>query len=309
MTYKEMSSQANLEVYNDCFKKMIRGKNQYPDILNKARDTSSGTYFLPTPMSEKYTNEIFRQSIFRQIGTYVRAYGTGYKIYADECNDLAEFVPEGGEIPIYDMLEDFNRIPVGLHKLAVFTKINEDFVNDATFDIGKYLVKRFARNFNKAEENAFINGTGVNMPTGILNETGGAEVGVETENPVSYEDVVELYFSVDPEYRRNAVWMMNDETAMYLRKLCDQNGNYLWNNNDNTIFGKRVIISNFMPSTGKVMAFGDFSYYWVVGRSPVSVRTLKEKFVIQDQLGYLAVEYLDGKLTRSDAIKVLQVNS
>lgn len=309
MNYKEMNLQTSLEVYNDCFKKMIRGTNQYPDILDKARNTSTGTYLLPAPMSDKFTGEIIRQSIFRQIGTYVRAYATGYKIYADECNDLAEFVPEGGEIPIYDMMEDFNRIPVGLHKLAVFTRINEDFIKDFTFDIGKYLVKRFARNFNKAEENAFINGTGVNMPTGILSDTGGAEVGAQTEGPVSYEDVVNLYFSVDPEYRQNAVWMMNDDTAMYLRKLRDENGHYLWNNNDNTIFGKRVIISNYMPSTGKVMAFGDFTYYWIIGRSPVSVRTLKEKFVVHDQLGYLAVEYLDGKLIRTDAIKVLQVNS
>ena len=58
----------------------------------------------------------------------------------------------------------------------------------------------------------------------------------------------------------------------------------------------------------KPIAFGDFSYYWIVGRKPVTVRTLLEKFVLYDQIGYLAFEsLLDGKLVRNEAIKVIQM--
>ena len=57
----------------------------------------------------------------------------------------------------------------------------------------------------------------------------------------------------------------------------------------------------------KPISFGDFSYYWIVGRKPVTVRTLLEKFVLYDQIGYLAFEYLDGKLVRNEAIKVIQM--
>ena len=55
----------------------------------------------------------------------------------------------------------------------------------------------------------------------------------------------------------------------------------------------------------KPIAFGDFSYYWVVLRAPFSLRVLTDKFVLNDQIGYLALEYLDGKLVRIDAVKVL----
>ena len=41
---------------------------------------------------------------------------------------------------------------------------------------------------------------------------------------------------------------MNDETALKLRTLKDSSGNYLWNHSDGTIMGKRVYISNYMPS-------------------------------------------------------------
>ena len=106
------------------------------------------------------------------------------------------------------------------------------------------------------------------------------------------------------------MWLMNDKTALALRKLKDGDVNYLWNQANDTILGKQVIISEYMPDieTGtKPIAFGDFSYYWIVGRKPVTVRTLLEKFVLYDQIGYLAFEFLDGKLVRNEAIKVIQM--
>ena len=54
---------------------------------------------------------------------------------------------------------------------------------------------------------------------------------------------------------------MNDKTALVLRKLKDNDGNYLWNQENDTILGKQVIISEYMPDieTGtKPIAFGDF---------------------------------------------------
>ena len=71
-----------------------------------------------------------------------------------------------------------------------------------------------------------------------------------------------------------------------------------------------VQIVDSMPSIGKgqkVIAFGDFSNYWLVQRFPLTIRTLKEKFAIRGQVGYLGCEYLDGKLIRKDAVKVLQM--
>lgn len=103
---------------------------------------------------------------------------------------------------------------------------------------------------------------------------------------------------------------MNDRTALALRKLKDADGNYLWNHANDTILGKQVIISEYMPDIKvgtKPIAFGDFAYYWIVGRKPVSVRTLLEKFVVYDQIGYLSFEFLDGKPVRKEAIKVIQM--
>ena len=82
---------------------------------------------------------------------------------------------------------------------------------------------------------------------------------------------------------------MNDETALALRTLKDAGGSYLWNHNSDTIFGKPVHTSEFMPSSAPgslPVAFGDFSHYWIVNRLPLSVRTLTERFTLQHQTGY-----------------------
>ena len=114
------------------------------------------------------------------------------------------------------------------------------------------------------------------------------------------------------EYHKHGTWIMNDETALVLRKIKDADSNYIWNHNNDTILGKPVQISEFMPSVGagaKPIAFGDFSYYWFIRRSPIAICTLTEKFAYHNQIGYLCFEFLDGKLIRPEAVKVLQIGA
>ena len=104
--------------------------------------------------------------------------------------------------------------------------------------------------------------------------------------------------------------LMNDETAFNLRTLKDTNRNYLWNNSDNTILGKPVQYSSYMPNAenGKLpVAFDDFSYYWIINRQPLTIRMLKEKYSLNGQIGLLAYERLDVKLILSEAIKLLKM--
>ncbi len=297
--------------YDIQFWNAARGKRGNEDVLAKGRISATGSYQLPASTAGNIEKEMTKESVFRNIATVIKAYKSGYRIVAKDCEDVAEFIPELGEIPVQDGMRDFNETSIESHKLAVFVKLEEDFVRDAVFSLERYLIGRFAKNFGKAEENAFINGTGADEPTGILHESNGAEVGVTTEK-LTYDDVISLYFSLEKQYRKNAVWMMNDSTALALRTLKDADGNYLWNHNNDTILGKQVIISEYMPDAAEgttPIAFGDFSYYWVVDRKPVSLRVLVELFAEVGQIGYLAYKFLEGKLIRKNAIKVVQMKT
>ena len=308
-TYTERLPYTGSPEYDKHFWNAMRGHDSSFDELANGRSTGTGLYAMPNTAHNKYVAALEKESLFRSIGTVIKAYGSGYRIFAKDSTDLAQWVAENDTIPIYNGIEDFTINTVDSWKLAVFVKMDAAFIDDASFDIENYLINRFAKNFGRAEDNAFINGNGSEMPTGILNDTNGADVGITTAE-ITYDKVIGLYFSAKPEYRKNAVWLMNDATALTLRTLKDSAGNYLWRDSDDTILGKKVIMSEYMPdaeSGSKPIAFGDFSYYWVIGRSPIGVRSLTEKFAAVDQLGYLAYEFLDGKLIRPEAIKVLQI--
>ena len=288
--------------------KAMRGK---PADFEKLKDgrTATDMFTLPYDSNRKYMAELEKESIFRQFATSINVSSSNNTVLAYASDDVAACVPEGESINVSDLADDFTRIKTEAHKVVSLVKVANAFVTDNAFDIKKHLPKRFAKVFGRAEENLFINGTGEGQPVGILNDTLGAETGVTTTD-VTFDDVINLYMSVKAKHRKHGVWLMNDETALALRKLKDKDGNYLWQEND-TILGKPVYISEFMPSiaTGKkVIAFGDFSYYWILNRRPLAVRALKEKFELYDQTGYLAMEYIDGKLVNREAIKVMQIS-
>ena len=206
--------------YDIQFWNAMRNKEAREDILAKGRDISTGTYSMPTVAAGKVMNEIEKESDFRKIATVIRAYKNGYRIFAKDCKDKAEFVAEGAAIPVYESAGDFNEKTIESYKLASIVTLDEDFVNDAGFDIEKYLTQKLGKSFGKAEDNAFINGTGADEPTDILHDTDGAETALAVET-LTYDDVISLYFSVDKEYRRKGIWLMNDKTALALRKLKD----------------------------------------------------------------------------------------
>ena len=310
ITYSEMLPYIEGRDYENHFWNAMRGKPGHKEFITKG-ESVTGAFILTPEGQDKYMTAIKQESLFRNLATDIQVYDHDYRIKTVNSEDVAVWVPEGGTIPLSDGMGDFGDITLASHKLAVFLKLEDTLVRDPFFKIEDYLVKRLAKNFGRAEDNGFINGTGENMPTGILVETGGAEVGVTT-NALTYDDVIKLFFSVKPEYRKHGTWLMNDETALALRTLKDDAGQPIWNQSNDTILGRKVYISEFMPgaeSGSKPIAFGDFSYYWIVRRRPVSVRTLTEQFAMVDCVGYLAYEFLDGKLIRPEAIKVMQMTA
>jgi HK97 family phage major capsid protein len=299
----------NSTEYNRNFWNTMRGKNKNYESISAGRHSNTGSYQLPHEADSKYTEALSNESVFRNIATVLNAPKMDSTIRTFDAQEIATWLGDGSHAAYDECVDTFNTFTINNHRLGTIIRLSTDFTSDAGFDIEDYLVKSFAKSIGKTEENAFINGTGVDMPIGILNGTGGADIGV-TASTLTYDDVIRLYFSLKPEYRKNAVWLMNDETALALRSLKDSGGNYLWRDSDDTILSKKVIISEQMPSVAggaKIIAFGDFSYYWIIQRLPLTVRAMTEKYMLYQQIGYLGYEHLDAKLIRSEAIKVLKM--
>lgn len=165
------------------------------------------------------------------------------------------------------------------------------------------------------EEEAFIVGDGNKKPTGFLSA---AQIGVTTEyqTEITFDDVMDLYHSLKSPYRNKAVFIASDLTVKALRKLKDSNGQFLWNpsvvaGTPDTVLGRPIHVSGYMPQIGagaKAMAFGDFSFYWIADRAGRTFERLNELFAATHQVGFKAVQRVDGKLILPEAVKVLQMS-
>ena len=187
-TYTEKLPYITDSAYEADLWNMLRGKTTArTDALNKGVDSDTGAFVLTPGIQNKFNTRLVREGLFRSIASTVHAYDNQFHIKTANNQDVATWVPEGAAIPMATGREDFEELILKSHKLATFFKLEEDFVQDNTFLLEDHLVKRLAKNFGRAEDEAFINGTGKHMPTGILADTGGADVGVTTDI-LTYDD-------------------------------------------------------------------------------------------------------------------------
>ena len=296
--------------YNTAFWNYLRNQAYNAADLGNTHAADNAEYILPSASYVKFRAEVEKQNIFRRIAG-VKFTGTDdKKIKVVPPTGAAAFISEGGAIPESDA--GVLTYLVKAHKIAKISKVSTELASDAEFDLEGALAADFGREFGKIEEDACINGNGETRPCGLLHPAEGAETGVSIAAAPGFDNIKALYFSLDAEYRRNAVWLMSDETALFLRTLKDSTGNYLWRDADDTIHGRPVYTSPYMPGIGnnaKPVLFGDFSFYWLMERGGVTLKPLREKYAAQGAVGFIGTEFIDGRLVRREAIKALEIEA
>lgn len=302
--------------YTKNFWNVMRSKSVSHEVMNALQvgtDTEGG-YLVPDEYERTLIEALEDQNIFRQLAHVIHTSSGERKIPVVASKGTASWIDEEAAYPESD--DSFGQVSIGAYKLATMIKISEELLNDSVFDMPSYIAKEFARRIGAAEEEAFFTGNGTGRPLGILAATGGAGVGVTAAkaDAVTFDEVMDLFYSLRAPYRRNSVFIMNDSTVKALRKLKDGQGQYLWQPavtaaTPDTILNRPVYTSTFMPTlaTGnKTILFGDLGYYWVADREGRSFKRLNELYAPTGQVGFLASQRVDGKLILPEAVKVLQ---
>jgi HK97 family phage major capsid protein len=304
--------------YKKAFWKAMRNKHgsEVRNALQVGED-SEGGYLVPDEFERTLIQALEEENVMRQLCNIISTSSGDKKIPVVATKGTASWVEEEGSTPESD--DAFAQVSIGAFKLATMLKISEELLNDSVFNLEQYIAREFARRIGSAEETAFITGNASGKPTGILHTTGGAQVGVTTASAtvITMDEVLDLFYSLKTPYRRNAVFLMNDATVKVLRKLKDGNGQYLWQpsvqaGQPDTILNRPVKTTGAMPTveaTAKVLAFGDFSYYWIADRQGRSFQRLNELYAVTGQVGFRATQRVDGKLILPEAIKVLQMKA
>ena len=300
--------------YKAAFWNNIRNRN-WIDVRNDLQvgTDSEGGYLVPDEFEKKLIEALEEENVFRPLTTRIQTSSGDRKIPVITQKGEAVWMEEEEAYSLSD--DAFGQISLSAYKVGTAIKISEELLNDSVFDLPAYIVKEFARRIGTKEEEAFLIGDGKGKPTGIFNATGGAEVGATAGAAITFDDVIELFYSLKSPYRKKAVWIMNEQTIKVLRKLKDSTGNYIWQpsvtvGQPDTILNRPYVTSVYAPALAanqKPIAFGDFSYYWIADRQGRSMKCLNELFAMNGQIGFLASQRVDGKLILPEAVKVLSI--
>ncbi|QSX09543.1 phage major capsid protein [Alkalibacter rhizosphaerae] len=301
--------------YKEAFWIAMRSKNNVAiqNALQIGTD-SEGGFLVPDEFERTLVAALEEENMFRTLAKVISTSSGDRKIPVVASKGTASWVDEESPIPESD--DAFGQVSLGANKLATIIKISEELINDAFFDIATYIALEFGRRIGAKEEEAFIIGDGSSKPTGILNATGGGEVGVTANSAtaITADELIDLYYSLKSPYRKNASFIMNDATVKAIRKLKDGSGQYLWQpsialGQPDTILNCPIKTSAYVPTvaaSAKTIAFGDFGYYWIADRQGRSFQRLNELYAATGQVGFKGSQRVDGKLILAEAVKVLQ---
>ena len=288
---------------------------QVTNVLQEGIDADGG-YLVPEEYDSRLIEGLTEENVFRKLATTITTSGER-KINIAATKPAAAWIEEGEALTFGDAT--FAQINLDAHKLHVAIKVTEELLYDNAFGLENYILRQFAKALGNAEEDAFLNGSGVGQPLGLLSETGGAEIGVTTAaaDEITYDELVDLVYSLKRPYRKNASFLCNDQTIGYLRKLKDKNGHPLWHDSvedgePGRILGFKVYTSPYFPviTAGvPAIAFGDYSYYNIGDRGTRSFAELKELYAGNGMVGFVAKERVDGKLILPEAVKLLKMAS
>lgn len=303
------------DAYNGAFWRAMRAKSVPIEVMNALQvgEDSEGGYLVPDEFEKTLVEALEEQNIIRSLA-HVISTSSDRKIPIVATKGTAQWIEEEAAYPESD--DSFGQISIGAYKFGCLVKISEELLNDSVFDMPTYIAREFARRIGAAEEDAFINGEGTTKPTGLLADTGGAKVGVNAKKADSFtfDEVLDLYYSLRAPYRRNAVFLMADDALKTLRKLKNGNGEYLWQpsaiaGTPDRLLDRPIYTSAYMPKLAaekKTVIFGDLNYYWIADREARTLKRLNELYAANGQVGFLSSERVDGKLILDEAVMCLK---
>ena len=289
--------------------------------------SADGGFLVNPQMAETIQSMLSSTASLRALANVVQVDATTYDVIVDNTD-----VGSGWQTELSAVAEtaspNINRISIKLNDLSAMPKASQRLLDDAAFDVESWLSQKIANRFIRAEAAAFINGTGVDQPKGILlpakvanaswswGNLGYVPTGAASDfagtNPL--DCLVTLVYALAADYRANATFVMNSKTAGAVRKFKDTVGRFLWTDSVTagqpaTLMGYRVLVSEDMPDVAAnayPIAFGDFAAGYTIAERP-DLRILRDPFSAKPNVLFYASKRVGGDITDFAAIKLLKV--
>lgn len=276
-----------------------------------------GGYMIPEQMETTIISRIRDFSPVRQVATKSTiSTGNALTIPREGETDFESgWVGERQSRPVTGTA-DLQMVRISLHEMYAQPSATQQLIDDPAFNFEGYINQRIADLMARKEGYAFINGTGVNQPEGLLVST---QVSTITDT-LDFDALINLQAELRQQFAMNANFMFNRFTRAYIRTLKDNNGQYIWQpstqvGQPSMVLGDTYVIADDMPnaaSAGSLVTgatpilYGDFSAYRIVDKQ--GIRTLRDPYTSKPNVLFYTTKQVGGQVINDQAIKKLKLS-
>lgn len=215
----------------------------------------------------------------------------------------------------------FEQVKLTPFELATFTDVSNQLLEDNAYGLEGELIADYAESFGKTEGVAFVKGTGIGQPKGIMAATGikevktGVAAAFPTTNPADV--IIGMYHQIATSHAQNGAWLMNRNTLGTIRQWKDSTGRYLvldpiTAGGVATLLGRPIVEMPDMDDIGAgkfPILFGDLTGYRIVDR--VGLSTLRDPYSLaaKGQVRFHARKRVGADVTHPDRFVKLKVSA
>lgn len=210
------------------------------------------------------------------------------------------------------------------HPLSKLVKVSRTQLRNPNMDTEAWLREQMSDAFDRPEENAFISGTGVRQPQGILATPSLPVWTTATSNNVTADDLIDWVYSLPAEYAEDesARILCHRSFIRKIRKIKDDAGAYVWQpalaqGEPNRILDMAYVTSDKYPDgldgsdvwedNALIAVVGAWRYYWIVDALNFEIQRLDEKYATTNQVGFIGRKETDGMAVLKEAFIALRV--
>lgn len=198
----------------------------------------------------------------------------------------------------------FREVTLLAHKLAAITYVSDELLEDSAISLAAFLSgpMGFGGAVAWYEEYAFLQGTGVGQPLGVIPAPCTLTVARANVSPaVQYVDLVNMLEDFLPS--GNGVWYIHQSVMSTLLTMSGPSGNasYLWGSatsgQPGTLLGMPVVWTEKLPREGSAgdVLLADWRYYLLGDRQATTVDSSIHNKYEYDKTTWRVVHRVDGR--------------
>lgn len=313
--------------YRKGFERYLRQRKEVfagDDFAQKALYEGSdpeGGYFVPPQMMQDIIRNVRETTPIRQ---FVRSLTIGrQEVLMPRRTGVAAFAWAGEtQARPETNTPTLGQSRIATHEFYAAPEISPSLLEDGVVDVEAFLAEELAESIAIGTNTAFMTGSGVEQPRGMLTYPAGTADGQVEQivtgdaNAITSDSIINLAYALKETYAANARFLLRRSTRGTIRKLKDGQNNYLWHESYRagepaSLLGYPVVSGEDMPAVAAgalPILFGDIRrFYTIVER--LGLRTIRDDIGKLPMVRFYSRGRIGGDVVVFEAAKILKVST